>query len=115
MTDTDPRCCCRQFGQRLCPIHQSILGTVRDVLAVGALATTAGALYVVSLVLVALAGCGGEARNISASEEPFGWCCDDFCGLSARDSEYFTECTCAGIETGGDGVGRGECIEPLTE
>lgn len=57
--------------------------------------------------------CGGNA--VGPQEEPFGWECEGFSGLTARDAEYFEVCSCSGIELRGDGVGRGECVKPLTD
>jgi hypothetical protein len=65
-----------------------------------------------AILLILALGCGGQAQN---DPVPFGWCCDGLCGLSASESEYFEECSCDGAERAGDGIGRGECIEPLTE
>lgn len=57
--------------------------------------------------------CGGEAPQVDPA--PFGWCCDGICGLTANESDDFEQCFCAGIEQPGDGDGRGECVEPLTD
>lgn len=70
---------------------------------------------VLALLVIGLGGCGGAAEHSESAEPPFGWCCDGFCGLSANESNYFEQCACDGYETGGDGVGRGECVEPLTD
>jgi hypothetical protein len=66
------------------------------------------------IALLLLVACGGEAAS-PVDVAPFGWCCDGYCGLSANESDYFEQCTCDGAERPGDGSGRGECVEPLTD
>lgn len=105
--DTDPRCCCRTHGQRLCPLHQPLGLDLSSLL--GCLVSLLLGLWLSAILF----GCGGDAA--SAAPAPFGWCCEDFCGLSGSESEYFEQCSCDGIVTGANGVGRGECVEPLTK
>jgi hypothetical protein len=57
-----------------------------------------------------LLACGG-----SSEPEPFGWCCDGYCGLTANESAYFERCECDGVVERPEGDKRGECVEPLTE
>ncbi len=63
-------------------------------------------------VWLILEGCGGEA---APEPDPFGWCCEQFCGLSAEEANPFEECTCwNGYIHPVEGT-RGECKPLLTE
>lgn len=63
------------------------------------------------LLLAVIVACGGSATEA----EPFGWCCEGFCGLTGADTAYFETCTCDGLVRSSDAGGRGECVDPLTD